>query len=120
METDQRHTKTRKSSPKIHCAQILVEIDMAESARECDPNAKLMSEFQVYDCLYNKYSRDFKDKYKKMRAKTIAQKIQHNNHGGQRQEKTRKSFMETRLKITPDTAFSLSFVLRKLEKTRKD
>ena len=96
---------------------------MAESARECDPNAKLMSEFQVYDCLYNKYSRDFKGEYKKMRAKTITQETQHNNHGGQRpektrkdkkrQEKTRKSFMETRPKITPDTALSLSFVLRK-------
>ena len=66
METDQRHTKTRKSSPKIPCAQILVEIYMAESARECDPYAKLMSEAQVYYCLYNKYSKDFKDKYKKI------------------------------------------------------
>ena len=41
---------------------------MAESARECDSYAKLMSEVQVYDCPYNKYSRDFKDKYKKIKC----------------------------------------------------
>ena len=28
--------------------------------------AKFMEELQKYDCLYNKFSRDFKDKYKKM------------------------------------------------------
>ena len=39
METDQRHTKNRKSSPKIPCAQILVERNMAESAHESDPDA---------------------------------------------------------------------------------
>ena len=39
---------------------------MTGSAHECDPYAKFMSEVQVYDCLYNKYSRDFKDNYKKI------------------------------------------------------
>ena len=56
--------RQERAAPKIPCAQILVEINMAENARECDPYAKVMSEVQVYDCLYNKYSRDFKDKYK--------------------------------------------------------
>ena len=107
---------------------------MAESARECDPNAKLMSEFQVYDCLHNKYSRDFKGEYKKMRAKTITQETQHNNHGGQRpektrkdkkrQEKTRKDKKELYGNQAKDYTRHGSFLVfrtqERLEKTRKD
>ena len=38
--------------------------------------AKFMEELQKYDCLYNKFSRDFKDKYKKMNCwKSIGEKI---------------------------------------------
>ena len=55
MDTDQRHTKNKKRSPKIPCAQILVERNMAESARESDPNAvnlnTLMSGIQA--CIIN-------------------------------------------------------------------
>ena len=34
---------------------------MAKSARESDPDVKLMSEVRIYDSLFNRYSRD---KYK--------------------------------------------------------
>ena len=97
---------------------------MVESSREYDPNAKLMSEVRVCDCLYNKYSRDFKDKYKKMRAKTITQETQHNNHGGQRPEKTRKDKKELygiqAEDYTRHGSFLVFRIQEKLEKTRKD
>ena len=38
--------------------------------------AKFMDELQKYDCLYNKFSRDFKDKYKKMNCwKSLGEKF---------------------------------------------
>ena len=32
--------------------------------------SEVMTEVQIYDCLYNKYSREFRDKYKKMNSWT--------------------------------------------------
>ena len=67
METD--HTKAYKDQKELSHDPLRadsLEKNMAESARESDPDAKLMSEVQIYDCLFNKYSRDFKDKYKKL------------------------------------------------------
>ncbi len=38
---------------------------MAEGYQKID-KVKFMEDLQQYECLYNKFSRDFKDKYKKM------------------------------------------------------
>ena len=68
---------------------------MAESARESEPDAILMSEVQIYDCLFNIYSRDFKEKYKKIH---YWQKV--GDAVGLTPESAEKSFMGLRQQYT--------------------
>ena len=71
-QNEQQRATKDISVPKRHCAASAWEVNKMADSEEGDSEllnlniSKFLAEVQLYECLYNKYSGDFKNKYKKI------------------------------------------------------